>query len=46
MGIQLSPEASVEDVLEGKLSFEAHQEQFTPQQTAFRDHFAQGLLER
>ena len=46
LGINLSADASLKDVLEGKPSLASHQEDFHPQENAFRACFAQDHSER
>ena len=41
LGINLSSDASLKDVLEGKPSVATHHKEFPPQANAFRDNFAQ-----
>ena len=46
LGINLSADASLKDVLEGQPSLASHQEDFHPQENAFRACFAQDHSER
>ena len=46
LGINLSADASLRDVLEGQPSSESHHEDFPPQGDAFRSCFAQDRSER
>ena len=46
IGINLSADASLKDVLEGQPSSANHQEDFHPQENAFRSCFAQDRSER
>ena len=46
LGINLSSDASLKDVLEGKPSVATHHQEFHPQGNAFRDSFAKDNFER
>ena len=46
LGINLSSDASLKDVLEGKPLVATHHKDFSPQGNAFRDSFAKDNFER